>query len=181
MLQYVDHIILPYVEKTRESFGDDTSTLVIMDNFKGQITESLFSLLDSHNILVCLLSPNTTDRLQPMDISVNKPAKDHLKQQFNQWYSEQVLTQLGEVGDMEELEIQPIDLSMSAMKEVSAKWLVNAANYISDNPGIIVNGFIRSGILRVLDGETSEDSSVVDDQEITQELDSDDFEFDEDA
>ena len=55
MLQYVDHIILPYVEKTRELCGDDTSALVIMDNFKVQITESLFSLLDSHNILVCLL------------------------------------------------------------------------------------------------------------------------------
>ena len=82
---------------------------------------------------------------------------------------------------MEELEIQPLDLSMSAMKEVSAKWLVNAVIYIRDNPGIIVNGFIRSGILGALDGEASEDSRVVDDQDITQELDSDDFEPDEDA
>ena len=90
------------------------------------------------------------------------------------------MTQLGEVGDMEELEIQPIDLSMKAIKELSTKWLVNAVKYISDNPGIIVNGFIRSGILGALDGEASEDSSVVDDQEITQELDSDDFEADED-
>ena len=181
MLQYVDQIILPYVGKTRELFGDDTSALVIMDNFKGQITESLFSLLDRHNILVCLLPPNTTDRLQPMDISVNKPAKDHLKQQFSQWFSEQVLTQLGEVGDMEELEIQPIDISMSAMKEVSAKWLVSAVNYIRDNPGIIVNGFIRSGIMGALDGEESENSSVVDDQESTQEFDSDGFEHVEDV
>ena len=44
------------------------------------------------------------------------------------------------------------------------------------NPGIIVNGFIHSGILGDLYGETSEDSSMVDDQEITSELDSDDFE-----
>ena len=93
MLEYEEHIIAPYVQKVCESFQPDTSALVIMDNFKGQITESVSSLLDQYNIHVCLLPPNTTDRLQPMDVSVNKPAKDHLKKQFNEWYTQQVLAQ----------------------------------------------------------------------------------------
>ena len=29
---------------------------------------------------------NTTDQLQPLDISVNKPAKEFLKRKFEQWY-----------------------------------------------------------------------------------------------
>ena len=91
-----------------------------MDNFKGQVTRSLSSLLDNNNIHFCLLPPNTTDRLQPLDISVNKPAKDHLTRQFIQWYSEQVLAQLEEeVSNLDELEIEPIDLSMATMKELS--------------------------------------------------------------
>ena len=138
MLEYIEHIIVPYVEKVRESFEPDTAALAIMDNFKGQITESVSSLLDQHNIHVCLLPPNTTDRLQPMDVSVNKPAKDHLKSQFNEWYTQQVLAQL-EGENLEELELQPIDLGMATLKELGAKWLVNTANYISNNPHIIVN------------------------------------------
>ena len=76
-----------------------------------------------------------------MDIAVEKLAKYHLNQQFSQWYLQQVLTQLGGVVDMEELGIQPINLSMSAMTELSSNWLVNAVNYPSHNPGIIVNEF----------------------------------------
>ena len=86
MLQYVEHIIVPYVEKVREDVGVDKTALVVMDNFKGQVAESATNLLEDHNIHICLLPANTTDLLQPMDISVNKLAKDFLKQQFNQWY-----------------------------------------------------------------------------------------------
>ena len=174
MLEYVENIIAPYIERVRESFESNTSALVIMDNFKGQITESVLSLLDQHNIHVCLLPPNTTDRLQPMDISVNKPAKDHLRSQFNEWYTQQVVAQLDgeDVENLEDVELQTINLGMPAMKELGAKWLVNAAQYISDNPHIIVNGFVRSGIAGALDGqETDTDDQSGDDQDI--ELDSD--------
>ena len=32
------------------------------------------------------------------------------------------------------------------MKHVGAQWLVEAFDYIQDNPSIIINGFIKSGI-----------------------------------
>ncbi len=57
-----------------------------MDNFKGQITPKVSEYLEKNDIHVhvCLLLPNTTDRLQPMDISVNKPAKDFLRRKFEE-------------------------------------------------------------------------------------------------
>ncbi len=42
------------------------------------LTRSVTDLLELNNIDVCLLPPNTTDRLQPMDASVNKRAKDNV-------------------------------------------------------------------------------------------------------
>ena len=78
MIQYVDNIIVPFVEATRESLGEDKAAVIIMDNFKGQVTPKMNALLEQHNIHSCLLPPNTTDRLQPMDLSVNKPAKSIL-------------------------------------------------------------------------------------------------------
>ena len=44
MLEYVEHIVAPYVEKARESLAHDTPALVIMDNFKGQVTENVMAL-----------------------------------------------------------------------------------------------------------------------------------------
>ena len=76
MIQYIEKIIVPYINRVCESTGNDAPALIIMDNFKGQVTSAVNSLLDANNIHVCLLPPNTTDRLQPLDISVNKSAKD---------------------------------------------------------------------------------------------------------
>ena len=64
---------MPYVDVNWEN--TEMAALVIMDNFRGQVTPSVVSLLEDNNIQVCLLPANITDRLQPLDISVNKPAK----------------------------------------------------------------------------------------------------------
>ena len=40
--------------------------------------------------------------------------------------------------------ISPIDLSISTMKHVGAQWLVEAFDYIQENPSIIIDGFIKS-------------------------------------
>ena len=58
-----------------------------MDNFKGQVMASISKLLEDNHLHVCLLPPNTTDLLQPIDLSVNKPAKSFLKNEFSEWYS----------------------------------------------------------------------------------------------
>ena len=174
MIQYVKNIIVPYVKGCRDTIGDKPA-LVIMDNFKGQITAAINELLESHNIHVTLLPPNTTDLLQPMDISVNKPAKDFLKRKFEEWYCEQVTEQL-EGNDMGEVELQPVNLNLSILKELGAKWLVEMVDYVRDNPQFIVKGFIKAGILGALDGNVNDLSS---DEEDEDEYDDDaDFEAD---
>ena len=78
MLEYITHIIVPYVERVRDDVGEK-SAAVIIDNFKAQVTNAVINLLEEHGIYVCLLPANTTDRLQPMDVGVNNPAKDYFK------------------------------------------------------------------------------------------------------
>ena len=62
MVEYINHIIIPYVEKKRDFYGysEDTPALVIMDNFKGQVTTRINNILEHHDIHVSLLPPNTT-------------------------------------------------------------------------------------------------------------------------
>jgi len=61
----------------------------IFDNFHGQTTDAILLLLRSHNIVPIQLPANCTDKLQPLDISRNKPIKDHLKTSFQQWYAQE--------------------------------------------------------------------------------------------
>ena len=175
MLQYIDNIILPYVANVRDYVGADRAALVVVDNFKGQTTKDVIQRLDENNILISWLPPNTTDRLQPMDLSVNKPVKEYLKKQFEEWYSEMVMEQLDgkDMDDLEYAEIQPINLGMPILKEVGAKWLDGMAQYFTDNPHLIINGFIRSGISSVIDGVVNMGSE--DDNSSSEELDSSDI------
>ena len=114
-----------------------------------------------------------------MDISVNKPTKDFLKRQFDEWYSQQVLAQLeDDTSNLEELEIQPFNFGLPELKEIGAKWLVDTATYISDNPQMMVNGFIRSGITGALDGQETGKDEPVEYQELDSEDDFDKSEVD---
>ena len=44
--------------------------------------------------------------------------------------------------------IQPTDLHIQVLKEVEVKWMVEMAEYISNNPQFIVNGFVQLRITR---------------------------------
>ena len=121
---------------------------------------------------MCLLPPNTTDRLQPMDISVNKPAKDFLRKKFQEWYADQVTRQL-QGKNVEEVELEAIDLPLPLLRELGAGWLVEMFQFIADNPQFIVNGFAHAGITGALDfiedldglEEDDEDSEVASDDD----------------
>ena len=96
MLRYLDKIIFPYVSQQRKKLGlsADFPALLVFDNFSGQCTPQLLKTIDAHHIYVVLIPPNCTDRLQPLDHSVNKGVKEFLRQQFQEWYAGLVCTQV---------------------------------------------------------------------------------------
>ena len=80
MKDYVHKVILPYIVKKRKELKLllDHPTLLIFDNFKAQCNSDILRSLDENNINVVLVPPNCTDQLQPLDIIVNKAAKEYL-------------------------------------------------------------------------------------------------------
>ena len=84
MVDYVNLIIIPYIVETRKALklSEDHPALVLFDVFKGQCTEEVLQLLLDNNILYIFIPANSTDKLQPLDLSVNKPAKDFMKLKF---------------------------------------------------------------------------------------------------
>lgn len=115
---------------------------MIFDKFTGQGTESLQQLFEENHIHVIRVPANCTDRLQPLDVSVNKPAKTFLRQQFHKWYAEQICEQL-----QEKTEVVPVDLRLSVVKPLGAQWMIKLYDYIKSKPEIVCNGFKAVGIV----------------------------------
>ena len=84
-------IILSYVAEKCKAHGRPNQTaLAIFDEFKGQVIDDVYNMLDSNNIQIVKIPPNCKDHVQPMDLSINKPVKDFLRTKFQKWYSKEV-------------------------------------------------------------------------------------------
>ena len=117
--------------------------------------------ISTSTVLTHLRSPYTVDVQDYKEVLYIKPAKAFLQRKFDEWYMQQVKMQLDGKSDdeIEEFELQPIDLSMARMKEVSAEWLVEMATYIAENPQFLVNGFLKSGIVHAIDDTVTENET----------------------
>ncbi len=179
MLSYVKEVIVPFVERVRSDLGcnEDQPALAMFDHFNGQLTEKITHILEDHNIHSVLVPANCTDRLQSLDLTVNRSAKAFLKKQFENWYAEELKEKIDAVDDFDEIE--PVDLSTARMKCVGARWLVKLYDYLSDNPQIIVNGFFAAHITQsITNGEPILENPIVGIDDDSEEDDSEDEEDD---
>ena len=114
--EYIQSVIIPYVQRKRKelSLAVTFPALAVFDVFKGQTTDAVFRMLRDNHIYVISIPANCTDKLQPMDLSVNKALKQSMKQQFSQWYSSMIYQNFTDEVP------PPIDLRMSIMKPLGA-------------------------------------------------------------
>ena len=104
--------------------------------------------MDKFNIHSVLVPASCTDRLQPLDLSLNKAVKSFLRNEFHRWYSDQIREQLKNDDEFSSDELEPIDTSTARMKIVGSQWLERFNVYISNSPTLIVNGKWDSSIYR---------------------------------
>ena len=105
-------------------------TLVIFDVFKGQMCQSTIDLLMENTIHFVHVPPNCTDRLQPLDLSVNKPCKDFMRKKFIEWYSTKFCEALEQTNNPR----PKIDLRLSTLKPIGAEWMKLFVDYMFSNP-----------------------------------------------
>lgn len=137
MLTYISDIIVPFVNRVHEDLGTDDSqaALALFDHFKVQLTDKVTAALEEHNIQSVLIPATCTDRLQPLDISVNRSAKVFLRSEFQHWYANQISSQ----QDSKDCNFEPVEMSAPYMKCVGAKWLIHLYDFFLDSPDIRVS------------------------------------------
>ena len=104
-LKVLNDIVIPYlcVEKERLKLPPNHPTLLILDVFRGQMTERVLNLLKESNILFVKVPANMTHTFQPLDMSTNGWAKTFMKNKFALWYAEQIQIQLNDGVPLDEV------------------------------------------------------------------------------
>ena len=132
-IQYISNVLLPYVERKRHELHL-SSKFVIYDKFKAQCTDSVIKVLQENKIHILMVPPSCTDRLLPLDVSVNKAVKEFLRTKFQKWYAAQICCQLDEKQAADET----VDLALSIVKPLGAKWLIEMYDYFLQKPEVIM-------------------------------------------
>lgn len=146
MTRYLHRVIIPFVNRKRGELGVSNTqpALAIFDCFKGQTTDLILQTLKKNNIVSVIVPANCTDKLQPIDLSINKPIKDGLRSSFQSWYANEIQKQ---IKDDPQLQHVKVDLSAPAVKTSSTKWLISLwESIIKGKPEMAINGFKKAGI-----------------------------------
>ena len=150
MKRYLQKVVFPYVDQKREALKLEKTqpALALFDCFKGQTTPDMIALLESQHIISVFVPANCTDKLQPMDISINKPMKDEMKKKFHAWYTDQVCKQIQEGVPLENVKVAT---PTSIIKHESTNWMMQSWQALQQRPEMAINGFRRAGILQAID------------------------------
>ena len=161
-LKAIKEIILAYVkqQQRQELEKPDQASILIMDVFRGQMTEEVVSMLRTNNIWLVKVPNNMTHLLQPYDPTVNGHYKSFMKGMFAEWYRKQVEEALSHGKKVEDIEIK---FYLTVIKPLHAKWLMQFFNHITSEKGseIIINGWKRSGIYDAVKNGSSSLPSIV--------------------
>ena len=118
-LKFLKEVILPYVKTEVERLELETQpALLIYDVFRGQTTDKFLNVLKDNNILSTKIPPNMTHVFQPLDLTVNKFAKDFMKGMVSKWFLKQISLALENGMELEDKEV---DYRLSALKPLHAK------------------------------------------------------------
>ena len=70
--------------------NSDQMALLIIDVFRGQMTEPVLNFIKEYKICLVKVPANMTDISQSLDLTVNRSAKYFFIGKFTQWYSSQI-------------------------------------------------------------------------------------------
>lgn len=137
--------------------------LLVWDQFRAHKTEKVKDKVKSHNTLQAMIPGGLTSLLQPLDVVLNKPFKDRVRQRWMEYIS----------SDQKEF-TKGGNLKRPSLSLVTS-WVKSAWNEIPTE--MVKKSFLKTGISNKLDG-TEDDNLWEEDHELS---DSDSIEQEDDT
>lgn len=141
MVRFVENIIIPYVNGIRESLPlskCNQEAVTIFGVYKAHQSPKLLELLKQNKIIPLFVPAYCTDKLQPLDLAVNREYKEILKGHFHDWYTEKVC---------DDTESTIVDLRTSVVKPIHACWVISTHEAMEEKKVLIRKGFEKAGLV----------------------------------
>ena len=141
----------------------------MLDSFEAQKTEQVKRSFKSENSDLAVIPGGLTSVLQPLDVCLNKPFKDRVRQKWMAWMAEGIH------------ELTASGRQKKSSEELMCQWIGEAWRDIPRE--MVVNSFLKCGITNSLDGSeddfifdtSSDDESIVADDSLVSESDFEGF------
>ena len=111
-----------------------------MDTIKGQNNEDIAKLCKKKPLSA---RHNLTNKFQPLDLTVNKPAKCFIKDLYNTWYADQVADQLAKGKAPADVDVS---VNLTVIKPLHVTWITQRHDNLKGRKNLIFNGFRSAGI-----------------------------------
>lgn len=141
-------------------------SLLVWDQFRAHLTTATKERVQKLKSKLAVIPGGLTSQLQPLDVSINKPFKSFMKEEWNQWMkdTDHALTPSGR-------------LKRPSITQV-CEWVLKSWNSVKTE--IVVKSFKKCGISNAMDGteddilfEESVDSDSIDDPDAASQSDGD--------
>ena len=136
-----ERLMLEWLELCARPYTERKPTLLVLDSFRAHLTKDVNNSMKKLNISPAVIPGGCTSLLQPLDVSVNKPLKDHAKRLWLEYMCEMSTTDTP---------------TKSPSKQQIVDWVVSAQRQVSGD--IIKKSFLVTGISNKQDG--SEDHLI---------------------
>ena len=125
MVIYVRDVLLPYFAKQRQRLGkpENEYAIVLLDCWSVHRQTAFLNLLLANYIIPIFVPGGMTGVLQPQDISVNRPFKNDIRKQFDEWLLSLPLDQHRRAGSLTTLKQQVLAWIDHAWKHVTTRWV----------------------------------------------------------
>ena len=139
MKQWIQEIWLKYTGRK--------NALLVMDSFSAHCTEEIQDLLSRNNTDIALIPGGCTSKLQPLDVSLNRPFKSICRSEFAKFCRSQLSTAT-----------DPANRLKTASKQEVLNWLQKAQAYLTFDSPMVAGSFKVTGISTAANG--SEDHLI---------------------
>lgn len=147
--EYLDHVLLPDIERRRAELMDTGDQSVFQQGYRGllvwdhhytHLLDSVKEKLAAADVDVAFIPKAATDHFSLLDLCFNKPAKDTMKTCFSDFITSQVKAQLEDGVRPTEVKI---NTSTAALKACMAGWLLEMYRELCEKSASFVENGLR--------------------------------------